>query len=90
VIVIRTDAGGKLVAASRGAVEAFQADDLDLARRSGWSVTAVGRCDEVTDVADIVRLDKLGLQSWALGARNHFFRIVPAIVTGRRLRGTAG
>jgi hypothetical protein len=33
------------------------------------------------------RLDKLGLDRWAPGARNHFIRIVPAIVTGRRLRG---
>ena len=29
-IVIRTDAGGKLMAATRRAVVAFQADDLDL------------------------------------------------------------
>ncbi len=89
-IVIRTDAGGKLAAASRGAVVAFQADDLDLISRSGWSVTVVGRCEEVTDTGDIARLDKLGLDSWAPDARNHFLRIVPAIVTGRKLRGTAG
>ena len=89
-IVIRADAGGKLAMASRGAVVAFQADDLDLAGRSGWSVTVVGRCEEVTDPVDIARLDGLGLQSWAPGAKNHFLRIVPAIVTGRELRGAAG
>jgi len=37
---------------------------------------------------DVARLDKLGLESWAPGARNHFLRIVPAIVTGRKLRGS--
>jgi uncharacterized protein len=89
-IVIRADAGGKLAMASRGAVVAFQADDLDLAGRSGWSVTVVGRCEEVTDAVDIARLDGLGLQSWAPGAKNHFLRIVPAIVTGQELRGAAG
>jgi uncharacterized protein len=88
-IVIRTDAGGKLAAATRRAVVAFQADDLDLVRRSGWSVTVVGRCEEVTDPGDIARLDRLRLESWAPGARDHFIRIVPAIVTGRELRGTA-
>ena len=88
VIVIRTDAGGKLAAATRGAVVAFQADDFDPIRRSGWSVTVVGRCQEVTDAEDLAGLDKLGLESWAPGARNHFIRIEPGIVTGRRLRGT--
>ena len=75
----------ELAAATRRAVVAFQADDLDLGLRSGWSVTVVGRCDEVTDTADLARLDKLGLESWAPGTRNHFIRIEPGIVTGRRL-----
>jgi len=87
-IVIRTDAGGKLAAATRRAVVAFQADHLDLHLRSGWSVTVVGRCEEVTDARDIARLDSLGLESWAPGTRDHFIRIVPGIVTGRRLPGT--
>jgi nitroimidazol reductase NimA-like FMN-containing flavoprotein (pyridoxamine 5'-phosphate oxidase superfamily) len=89
-IVIRTDAGGKLAAATRRAVVAFQADDLDLGLRSGWSVTVVGRCDEVTDTADLAGLDKLDLESWAPGTRNHFIRIELGIVTGRRLRGVRG
>jgi len=87
-IVIRTDAGGKLAAATHRAVVAFQADDLDPVRRSGWSVTVVGRCEEVTGAGDLAVLDKIGLQSWAPGARDHFIRIEPGIVTGRRLRGT--
>ena len=55
-IVIRTDRGGKLAAAARGAVVAFEADQLDLAGRSGWSVTAIGPSREVTDPAEIARL----------------------------------
>jgi uncharacterized protein len=89
-IVIRTDSGGKLAAATRRAVVAFQADDLDPVRWSGWSVTVVGRCEEVTDAADLAGLDKLGLESWVPGSRNHFIRIEPGIVTGRRLRGNLG
>jgi len=87
-IVIRTDAGGKLSAAAHRAVVAFQADQLDLVLRSGWSVTVVGQCEEVTDAGDVARLDELRLESWAPGSRNHFLRIVPAIVTGRKLRGS--
>ena len=89
-IVIRTDAGGKFAAAAHRAVVAFQADHLDLVRRSGWSVTVVGRCEEVTGAGDVARLDELRLETWAPGARNHFLRIVPAIVTGRKLRGSPG
>jgi hypothetical protein len=85
-IVIRTNAGGKLAAATRRAVVAFQADDLDPVLRSGWSVAVVGACEEVTDAGDIAPLDKLGLESWAPGTQDHFIRIVPGIVTGRRLR----
>jgi len=84
-IVIRTDAGGKLAAATRLAVVAFEADDLDPVLRSGWSVTVIGRCEEVTDAGDVAGLDRLGLESWAPGTRNHFIRIVPGIVTGQRL-----
>jgi len=87
-IVIRVDAGGKLAAATRRTVVAFQADHIDLLLRSGWSVTVVGRCEEVTDAGDIARLDNLGLEAWAPGTRDHFIRIVPGIVTGRRLRRT--
>ena len=89
-IVIRTDPGGKLAAALRRAVVAFEADDLDPGSRSGWSVTVVGRSQEVTDPGDIARLRKLGLESWAPGAREHFIRIEPGIVTGRRLRPARG
>jgi hypothetical protein len=87
-VVIRTDADSKLAAATRRTVVAFRADDLDPICRSGWSVTVVGRCEEVTDAGDLAGLDKLGLESWAPGTRNHFIRIEPGIVTGRRLRGT--
>ncbi len=88
-IVIRTDAGSKLAAATRRAVVAFEADDINPATRSGWSVTAVGQAEEVTDRREIVRLEKLGLESWAGGTREHFVRIVPSLVTGRRLRPIA-
>jgi uncharacterized protein len=85
-IVIRTDAGGKLAAATDHTVVAFQADDLDPILRSGWSVTVVGRSEEVTDAVDIARLGEVGLELWAPGTRDRFIRVVPAIVTGRRLR----
>ena len=84
-IVIRTDRGGKLAAAARGAVVAFEADCLDPAHQAGWSVTAIGPSREVTDPEEIDRLQEIGLSSWAPGTRDHFIRITPVILTGRHL-----
>jgi uncharacterized protein len=85
-IIIRTDANGKLAAATRGAVVAFEADSVDLVTHAGWSVTIVGQSRAVTDSADIRRLEQAGLVPWAPGKRDHFIRISPVIVNGRRVR----
>ena len=85
-IVIRTDGSSKLAAATRGAVVAFEADQVDPAGQSGWSVTAVGPSSEVTDPGELARLAVIGLRSWAPGTRDHFIRISPVMLNGRRLR----
>jgi uncharacterized protein len=87
-IVIKTARGSKL-AAARGAVVAFEADCLDPAHQAGWSVTAIGPSREVTDPAEVVRLQAMGLNSWTDGARDHFIKISPVMLTGRYLRATA-
>jgi len=84
-IVIRTDAGGKLAAATRGVVVAFEADSVDTAAHAGWSVTIVGYSRAVTDSEEIRRLERTGLVPWAPGNRDHFIRVSPTIVNGRRL-----
>ena len=84
-IVIRTDSGGKLAAATRGAVVAFEADSLDTAAHAGWSVTIIGYSRAVTGTDEIRRLEQVGLVPWAPGKRDHCIRISPTIVNGRRL-----
>ena len=83
-IVIRTAASGKLAAAIRGAIVAFEADDYDPATRAGWSVTAVGQAREVTDPATIERLRTAGPHPWVSGDP-YFVRITPGILSGRCL-----
>jgi nitroimidazol reductase NimA-like FMN-containing flavoprotein (pyridoxamine 5'-phosphate oxidase superfamily) len=85
-IIIRTGAGSKLAAATRGAVVAFEADSVDVAGHGGWSVTVVGHATAVTDGEEIARLEQSGLMPWAPGNRDHFIRVSPAIVNGRRIR----
>ena len=89
-IVIRTDSSGKLAAAARGAVVAFETDQLDLAGQSGWSVTAIGPSTEVTDPDERARLRTIGLKSWAPGERDHFIRISPVMLNGRHLHTGSG
>lgn len=84
-IVIRTGQGGKLAAAAQGTVVAFEADEVDIACQRGWSVTAVGYSREVTDPDDIARLRQTGPRPWVPGEREHFIRITPGILNGRRL-----
>jgi uncharacterized protein len=84
-IIIRTDSEGKLAAATRGAVVAFEADSVDMAARAGWSVTIVGYSLAVVDGEEIRRLRRVGLHPWAPGEHDHFIRISPTIMNGRRL-----
>ena len=86
-IVIRTSAEGKLAAATRGAIVAFEADSVDLAERTGWSVTIVGQALAVTDGTEIRRLERAAPPSWVTRVSDHFIRISPAMVNGRRVIG---
>ena len=83
-IVIRTDGDGKLAAATRQAIVAFEADCLD-AQQAGWSVTAIGPSREVTDPQDRGRLQKMDLSSWPRRAQELFIRVSPEMLNGRRL-----
>jgi nitroimidazol reductase NimA-like FMN-containing flavoprotein (pyridoxamine 5'-phosphate oxidase superfamily) len=85
-IVIRTSRSGKLAAAIAGAVVAFEVDQLDPAGKAGWSITAIGESRAVTDPADLERLGRIGLATWAPGDREHYIRIFPRIVNGGMIR----
>jgi hypothetical protein len=86
-IVIRTRAEGKLAAATRGAVVAFEADSVEPDRHAGWSVAIVGQARAVTDGTEIRGLERVAPPSWVPGEGDHFIRISPAIVNGRRVGG---
>jgi nitroimidazol reductase NimA-like FMN-containing flavoprotein (pyridoxamine 5'-phosphate oxidase superfamily) len=85
-IVFRTDTGTKLTAGPR-ARACFEVDCFDRARRSGWSVVAAGRLEEVTeyDMATLERVRQLPVEPWAKGEKAHWMRLVPDRVTGRNV-----
>jgi hypothetical protein len=46
---------------------AFEIDGIDQGSRTGWSVIIVGMTEQVTNAADVRRLDCLGLETWTPG-----------------------
>ena len=85
-IVFRTGAGTKLQGAVLGYV-AFEVDQIDESLQQGWSVLLQGVGREITDATDArsEQLQLLPLAPWAPGEKSHWIKIVPRIVTGRRL-----
>ena len=84
-VIIRTAQGSKLAAATRNAVVAFQIDEFDPRFEAGWSVTMVGRAQVVRDPDEVARLARLPLHAWAPGTRDHFIRVRPERISGRRI-----
>jgi len=79
-IVFRSDPGTKVDVASQHPVS-FQVDYFDPVSRSGWSVLLQGTAAEVSH-DEISHLD---LESWVGGDKAHWVRVVPVVVTGRRI-----
>lgn len=65
---------------------AFEVDDIDMAAREGWSVLIQGPAHHVDDPAEREAVLRSGVQPWPGGEREHFIRITPVRITGRRIR----
>jgi len=85
-VVFRTDPGRKLIAALHKAPVAFEVDGADEQQQLGWSVVVRGHGEEVTDPDELGRLSTTPLVTWAPGAKAHYVRINPRLVTGRRIQ----
>jgi uncharacterized protein len=83
-IVFRTRAGSMLDGACRGAVVAFEVDDLSIDGTSGWSVLVVGVADGL-EGSERLRAINLGLASALGDATDHFVRISVGTMTGREI-----
>ncbi|MGI8415086.1 MAG: pyridoxamine 5'-phosphate oxidase family protein [Nakamurella sp.] len=84
-VVFRTDPGSKLTAALHEAPVAFEVDGIDERQQSGWSVVVRGHLAAVTDPAERNHLGETPLMAWAPGAKPHYVRVNPRLVTGRRV-----
>jgi nitroimidazol reductase NimA-like FMN-containing flavoprotein (pyridoxamine 5'-phosphate oxidase superfamily) len=84
-IVFRTALGEKSDAAVMEKPVAFEIDDWDPVRETGWSVLAKGTAHEV-DADDAAVVEASTLQPWARAIeRDIWVRIVPNEISGRRV-----
>jgi nitroimidazol reductase NimA-like FMN-containing flavoprotein (pyridoxamine 5'-phosphate oxidase superfamily) len=84
-ILIRTEAGTKLAAATMMSSVAFEIDDFDEVTRKGWSVVVKGHGREPSTLDELVQLDELGIEPWVDASKSRWLAITPYEVTGRRV-----
>ena len=84
-VVVRVATGALLREVPLTAV-AFEVDDADPEGEWGWSVLVAGPAFDITDAGDTEseRLRDLAVRPWAPGIRDHWLKITPAKITGRR------
>jgi uncharacterized protein len=89
-ILLRTAADTTVARKVDDMIVAFEADELDPATCSGWSVTVTGRAAVVAHPATIARYQKVPLEPWAPGVRDQFVTITTELVEGLRVRKSPG
>ncbi len=91
-ILFRTTAAGSTDEDLRTGIEhaeyrvAFEIDNFDAEAREGWSVLIQGPAHHLDDPSEQADAQKAGVVPWPEGEREHFIRITPARITGRRIR----
>jgi nitroimidazol reductase NimA-like FMN-containing flavoprotein (pyridoxamine 5'-phosphate oxidase superfamily) len=68
---------------------AFEIDEIDLAAKEGWSVLIQGRAHHIDSDAERSAAHQTGVQPWSGGVKEHYIRVVPTRITGRRIHAAA-
>jgi uncharacterized protein len=84
-ILFRSARGSKLTALLLSTEAAFEIDGIEPDARTGWSVIVIGTAEEITQAAEVHRLEQLGLRPLAPGHKPHWIRIRATVVSGRRI-----
>jgi uncharacterized protein len=84
-VIFRSSAGTKLAAASNGTVIAFEVDWFDEDERAGWSVVVTGLARVITDPQEEQRAAHLNIPEWVQPEGARYIRLLPSIITGRRV-----
>jgi nitroimidazol reductase NimA-like FMN-containing flavoprotein (pyridoxamine 5'-phosphate oxidase superfamily) len=69
---------------------AFEVDEFDEQAREGWSVLVQGPAHHLDSAEERADALAASVEPWPGGEREHFIRITPARITGRRIRHAPG
>ncbi len=91
-VVFRTGPGSKFgLAVLDGRPVSFEVDGVDAGSHGGWSVLLRGTASEIHEHEEgRTERERISLRPWAPGAKSHWVRIVPDIISGRRIRPAPG
>ena len=81
-VLFRTAEGTKLVSSAINNRVLFEADDHGV--DEGWSVIVKGTARMVRTDEEIQRADRAQLLPWTATLKQHYVRVLPTSVTGRR------
>jgi nitroimidazol reductase NimA-like FMN-containing flavoprotein (pyridoxamine 5'-phosphate oxidase superfamily) len=83
-VLFRTAEGTKLVSAAINNRVLFEADDHNVAE--GWSVIVEGTARTLRTDEEIEEAERAQLLPWTATLKQHYVRVLPLSVTGRRFR----
>ena len=83
-MLFRTAEGTKLVSAAVNNQVLFEADDHDVGQ--GWSVVVKGIARMLRSYGEIEEAERCQLLPWTATVKQHYVRIMPISITGRRFR----
>jgi nitroimidazol reductase NimA-like FMN-containing flavoprotein (pyridoxamine 5'-phosphate oxidase superfamily) len=88
-VAFKTAPGSKLRGLDRSPTTCFEVDVIDAERHAGWSVMVKGRAVDVTAAEERTVLGEKPLTLWTAGEKDHWVRIRPTEVSGRRIHTIA-
>ena len=68
---------------------AFEIDEFDLQTREGWSVLIQGPAHHLDSAGERASALSAAVEPWPADAKEHFIRITPTRITGRRIHRRA-
>ncbi|MBG0740623.1 pyridoxamine 5'-phosphate oxidase family protein [Paeniglutamicibacter antarcticus] len=83
-VVFRSAEGSKVDGVRSGHPLAFEVDGYDRSTNRAWSAVIKGTAEEPRDIDEAAAAAMLPIFPWQAGEKNHFVRIVPDQISGRR------
>ena len=83
-VLFRTAQGAKLVGAAINHQVLFEADEHNVSE--GWSVIVKGRARMLRTDEELAVAERAQLLPWTATLKQHYIRILPFQITGRRVR----